>query len=257
MTFLGLPEFDQEASRDAFTVSLALTLFMPHVCMIVLLLIIPSRRGYMRTRRELSLTDIALEEAITLYTDRLSYEGFEVVRDGNRLICVRDPENPGNIDAVSGKAVFIDMMFDETAGGVSLTAEARLNDIILFDTGEGRYVDETLDRALGADLEEEAPKVSMPSYNALCSFATAFGLIVAMGYIAVSDRNYNDTVGIALGMCVAAVAVLIYAAIAIRNVRQSPKEVSGSGFAIAAVVTAVIVMAATAVIIYLRFAETV
>jgi hypothetical protein len=152
---------------------------------VVLLLLLPGRKGTMRTRLEVVHGGASVEEIAELYARRMEHDGFSVDRSNAPVEVTgrrerKLSEMPGSDEAVThaSKSTSVRVSLAPHGGGggegVDVTAEAWLNDFVIFDTGERRYLDLLLHRLTEADLDREpAAVVPLPSVHAMIALSAA------------------------------------------------------------------------------------
>lgn len=203
---------------------------------VLVMLVLPGRKGTMRTVRETTFAT-SVDGAWQVMAARLQYEGFNVNDGGrpNTLTAERPArtyhEAGQDIITHATKPLGIEIAFEPVAGGAHLTIALWMNDFILHDSGEGRYIDAMLDRLIAAELDRE-PAPVVPS--------TTLGAIVAAtgGAIALTISTaplYSDWLSGAqlfafgLGVCGAGFYAIMMAKIALAAIRARPAEVTGRG----------------------------
>lgn len=221
---------------------------------VVLFMLLPGRKGSMRTVREAS-HPLDADAAWRMYADRLAFDGFFVDPSGRpqSMVAKRSapPTPPGEERIVTNasKPMTVEVTFQPIPGGVRANIVGRLNDFVVLDTGEGRQVDLTLHRLMSADLNAEPPPaVPGPSFSAVVALAGAVialaGPLLARNLSADSGwRSVGATVGFAAG----ALFAISVATQAIGEIRKRPLEVRGTWIACLAIIIAVAALAFAAV----------
>ena len=221
---------------------------------VVIMLILPGRKGDMRTVRE-AAHPLEPEAAWKLYADRLAFDGFAVEPSGRpwTLVATRRPPPPrGDEERIvthASKPMTVEVTFRQVPGGVHATVAGRLNDFVVYDSGEGRQVDLTLHRLMTADLDSDPPP-AVPGVGFSAILAAAAGAIALAGpllsRLAAADSRWRS-VGAMVGFAVGAMFALSMASQARREIGKRPDELRGAWLAHLATVLALAALAAAAV----------
>ena len=206
---------------------------------VLLMLLLPGRKGSMRTRRE-AVHSGTTAEVFEGYAARLAYDGFAVDASGFPAVLRARRgklfEHPDGIPTHATKPTTIEVRFSEPParhGEVTAMAEAWLNDFVLWDTGEGRQLDETLHRLLAGDLAQDPPPaVATPSFHAVvaCSAAaiSCAGAWLLPRMIADDGRATAAAAGLIVGTLIVAFPE---SRAALRDIAMRPGEVTGAALA--------------------------
>ena len=224
--------------------ALMATLIGSLVVPVVILMIIPGRKGNMRTVREAD-HPLEMEAAWKLYADRLAFDGFTVdpTEMPGRLVGrrkMRKPPGEEQIVTHATKPMTVEVTFRPIAGGVHATVVGLLNDFVIFDTGEGRQVDLTLHRLMSADLNAEPPPaVPGPSLTAVIA-ATGAAIALAGPFLArfaAPDSRWRS-VGAMIGFALGALYAFSMASQALGEIAKRPHELRGRWIAYLAILLA-------------------
>ncbi|MDQ3439479.1 MAG: hypothetical protein M3478_03920 [Planctomycetota bacterium] len=229
---------------------------------VAVMLLLPGRRGTMRTQRHASHAGIMTGEAWELYGARLQYEGFDIAacaQPGTLRATRRAKTALGSVAGVhaqSNKPLEAEATFQDVPGqGVAVTLALWTTDLVVLDTGEGRYIDGVLDRLMTADLGAEPPVV-VPSP----SFSPVKALIVAafvwMGVAMMWLPAFGGSVlrGIVIGLIASALMGLTSAVHGLREIHAKPAELYGAGRAKVAIVLLFLGVAAAVTTLNVRLA---
>jgi len=245
-------------------------LFLPAL----LLLLVPGRKGTMRTRREVVHDGISVADACELYARRLEHDRFAVDRSGAPLLlkarrAAQHHRAPGGGDIVTHatKPASVEVRLSHenagaggaasagsggvaaggglgagNVGSVAVTVEAWLNDFVFHDSGEGRQVDLMLHRLTDADLATEPPPaVPTPSYHALVALAAAVLTCAAPWVVSAVTRDGSMWRTRMVACLVAGpVIALLEVERTLRDARARPAEVTRTWLAYVAAVVAVV-----------------
>jgi len=202
------------------------------------------RKGSMRTVRDTVHEDVSLDFARTTYLDRLKFEGFEVELDesGTRLTAHRGkpPSNsPFAVHTHASKPLGLKMEFRQLDRGVGVRLEMTMKDFVIVDTGEGKYIDETLDRLMGADLEREAaPVVPNETFKTTVAFQIAFLMLLAPILLFAPGFTTEMAGGLMLVLIVEFFVSVVLALLGILDCFMRPSEMTGKGKSLSAMLMA-------------------
>ena len=243
---------DEELPERVRNISIAITLALllgPQIGVPLLLFLVPGRKGSMLTRRELLHERTTVEEVMPVYRDRMAYEGFSVTFSPSQLNARRDPVTTKNTDSVLRQGIVVKADFEQVGSDVAVNIEAKLTDFVIFDTGEGRYIDEMLDRIVQANLDEEAsPVVPMRSYQITVALVSAICMVaVAMGGVVIGG-DAEVKMAIAMGLVFPLLGVFILSGIGLFNCMSTPNEVTGAPLGIGAIVLGIAAQAFAAAV---------
>ena len=201
---------------------------------VVIMLILPGRKGSMRTVRE-ATHPLDPEAAWKLYADRLAYDGFGLETSGRpwSLVATRRPPQLSVTDerpvTHAAKPMTVEVTFREVPRGVQATVVGRLNDFVVFDSGEGRQVDLTLHRLMSADLNAEPPPaVPGLGFGAIIPLAAAaIGLAGPLLSRVAEPPSRWRSAGAMFGWALGAMFALLMASQGRTEIRKNPAELRG------------------------------
>jgi hypothetical protein len=240
-------------------VCLAILVASPFV-LALLFFLVPGRKGRMRTERHVAHDALAPEQAKSLYAARLAYDGFAIdpatVPSLLRATCAGAPS--GETETHADKPMVVEMRFDPAGGGVRVHVVAWLNDFVLYDTGESRLLDLTLDRILNAELAREAPPL-VPNYSFMamsCLTTAALGVATIGVVVFQTTSAHIRLASLVAGAALACLGSLFLARETLSQIRRRPTELKGHGILIATAVVGTVGIVAGAVVLWIRFRET-
>jgi hypothetical protein len=241
---------------------LGLTVLMPLAMGIVMFLLPGGRKGNMRTERAIAHDGMSVEQAKSLYAQRLAYDNFVITNAANpaRIEAARPRAPTTETFAHSDKGLNVEIDFAPDArGGVNVRIAMWMDDYILRDTGEGRLIDMTLDRLVNAELDREPPPVvpntSLMASSSLASVLAAIVIIVALA-VGVASPGAR-TAAVIVGAGLACVLSMLTALQALGEMHRRPAEVTGRGLVAATMIFGALGILAGAVALYLRFGQSV
>ena len=215
-----------------------------YVGLVVVCLVLPSRRGKLRTERSLLLTGMSLADAHAVCVDRLETEGFRLTRnEPTRLRAARAQKyTAGNPLVTAGhgdKSLAAELVLEQRGPDVHLTLALWLRDLVFYDTGEGQYIEAMLDRLLLADLRGEPPPV-VPNtdFNASCALANGLGMVVASLWLLRTGMDAATARDFAVGVNMCWIYSAVFSVLAWRAIGLRPDEVKGTGQALAGIALA-------------------
>lgn len=213
-------------------ISLAL---LPVALVIVVGLLTPGRKGHMRTEKEAFHEELSLEAARTLYEERLEHEGFEVewnnppdrIRAHRRATWKRKIGSP-TVFTHARNPLSAEIHMTATPGGVAVRLVVWMKSFIFRDTGEGRYVDETIERILFADLEREPPPV-VPNISVFAEVALYSAVLMNLAplLMLLPLFDLSRSLGLLYGMGAELIAVVVLLLFALFDIIAKPKEMTG------------------------------
>jgi hypothetical protein len=210
----------------------------------LILLILPSRKGTMRTVRQVSLSG-TMDAAWDALVGRYKYEGFDVDESQRpaRFVAARAGRSY-NIDGNdlmthATKPLGSEVTFAQAGGGVNVEVALWMKDFVFFDSGEGRQIDAMLDRLINQDLAQTEPPVTASlSYTAIIAL-TASILTLLAGSLPLLSRGWLSgrvLLGFGIGVGVGGVYAISVARQALTAIRAKPLEVTGTGMSKCAIV---------------------
>jgi hypothetical protein len=236
----------------------AITMASP-ILIAVLLLLVPGRKGTMRTVRTVRHDDLSVEQVRSLYAARLVRDGFviDALGDSGRLRATR-PRSVEPVHTISDKAVGVEITLTPDAGGTRAEVAAWVKDFVFFDSGEGRFVDLALQRLISPD-----PNVAAPPAVPTVSFVALSGLVAAALGIAEMAFLVNrggsptiETAGVIAGGALACVAAIFMVVEAMKQIRRRPAELTGRSVVLATVVLSLVGIVGGIAVLYVRFGPT-
>lgn len=236
----------------------AITMASPFL-IAILLLLVPGRKGTMRTVRTVRHDGLSAEQVRALYEARLARDGFVIDGPGNpgQLQAVR-PRSVEPVHTISDKAVGVEITVTPDAAGTRAEVAAWVKDFVFFDSGEGRFVDLVLERLVNADPNAAAPPVvPTVSFVALCGLVSAALGIAAMAFLVKRGGSPSvETAGVVAGGALACVVAILIAVEAMKQIRRRPAELTGRGVLLATVVLGAVGIAGGVAVLYVRFGPT-
>jgi hypothetical protein len=206
--------------------SLVIPIASPFLLALALVLV-PGRKGRMRTQRQTVFPAMPLKEAQPSFMQRLRRDDFvvEPSADPSRVMGIRRRQ-PG-VDPT----MIIELTFVSHADGLRVSAVAWFDDLVFFDSGEGRLIDQTLERLLHGDLDREPrPLLRTFSYMAVSALVAAVLCLAAMGYLYLHRPPATIArAAMVAGLVLSSLATLFMARDARRQIRQRPAELTGRG----------------------------
>jgi hypothetical protein len=228
-----LPQFDPEQMMPYFTITLIGLAVLSVLLPIVIGFFRGGRRGSMKTVREVLHEDVSLEEIREIYVERLKFEGFEIdeKKSGPQEVQAHrgklQSSAPFAVHTHASKPLSAVLHLEKLNGNhIKVTLTLRMEDFVVYDTGEGQYIDRTMDRLLSADLETEqtpiVPNLSFKSQTALSS-----GILVWLAALSVPFLPTPGGVGVVLGLLMNLVICGVMAGLGIFDCLMKPKEMKG------------------------------
>lgn len=205
------------------------------VGLLVVLLLIPGRKGFLRRRKEVELA-MGAGEAYDLIARRLAGEGFQLdARERPaRLLASRGarPVAEGNMVTITHATRAISLVCEFAGHGETrtrITVAARLGDFTIYDSGEGRQMEALLHWLTSAEDDAgsmpQTPGLSIGTLLALSTGAVALAALwLAARRPLVSVHHVDDYV---MGAGVGAGTAVAYAWQALRQIRSKPGIVTG------------------------------
>ena len=133
--------------------------------LLVLMLLLPGRKGTLRTTREFRMP-VGADDAFDLLAGRLEYDGFVVDRQRRPIVLTarREPRyRQSGVVTPASLGLGAEAHFVPAADGVSVRLAVWMNDFIFHDSGEGQQIDRTLDRLINAQLDRDPPPTTPSS----------------------------------------------------------------------------------------------
>jgi hypothetical protein len=236
--------------------SLVIPIASPLLLALVLVLV-PGRKGRMRTQRQTVFPAMRLEEAQPYFTQRLRHDDFvvEPSADPSRVMGIRrrPPEAQPGLDPT----MIIELTFVSQADGLQVSAVAWFGELTFFDSGEGRLIDQTLERMLHGDLDREPrPLLRTFDYMAVSALVAAVLCLAAMGYLYLhSPPATIARAAMVAGLVLSCFATLFIARDARRQILHRPAELTGRGAVAATFVLGSIGIVVGIAILVLQYRE--
>lgn len=204
--------------------------------------LVSSRKGRMRTEREEHYDRADINEVFWLFDERLKFEGFRTEPDESQYR-IEATRTRWNLISGAHRDLPLKALIESERGtsGVTVHISMWTTDLVLMDSGEGRHIDELLNRLLHADLDKDvAIVVSGPSFFAMeaiwiaatCSVATA--LLFYPGYEIPQLQEVFE------GLLAGNIVAFIIAMLGVMQVIRKPAEVTGMRRAAAAILIVVV-----------------
>lgn len=214
---------------------------------VVLGLLLPGRKGQMRTTRTHLFTGIGLEEMRRLFATRLEYERFRVSVDAQtgalrgRRNLAKERDGSDMLHTHASKPFECLVEFTPQADGVETRLTMWTTDFVFMDTGEGAYIDQLMHRLLFSDQAAEAPPmVPNRSFFATAALVCALIIVVVPVLLILPGMRGNAAWGIVEGMLFSSITPFVLAGITFWQSWRKPQEITGNSWAVAAILVALL-----------------
>jgi hypothetical protein len=212
---------------QTFSISFLGTWFFGQILYLLILLLLPGRKGYLRRSRTATWSDLSPDQAWDVLAQRLINERF-VVADfpgdkPHRLDATRpvipSSEFPGFPSTFAHALLPITAHADIAQSAVesssTVAIDLKINRFVLGDTGESRHLDQLLDRVIDLTRSPAAP--STPTPLTLMSLSYALTALLAsflpLFWPLLSGKRRS---GFAIGLACAVVGIITMAIVARR-----------------------------------------
>ncbi len=224
--------FDPGQMRAVRTIAMVALNVVPFGLFFLRGLLSPGRKGYMRTQREVFHDKAPLHEVFQTYLERVRFEGFEPVEGQvhppRQIVAQRTPEREPATFTHASIPLELKISFAERDQGVDVQVEMKTRSFVVLDTGEGRYIDETLKRLLEAELaQEQRPIVPNVTLTAVIALYIGILMLIAPLLMLVPGFGLGRALGLleAMGMeCFVCVGLSL---IALYLCYRNPGEITG------------------------------
>jgi hypothetical protein len=221
---------------------------MPLVLAVITGFLTPGRRGFLKAQRQ-SWLEAPVSVVIDIYAQRLAAENFQVdlSQAPMRLMAKkRGSLGFGSTEIVTShakKALRFTADFQPHGNRTFATTELQVRDYIIVDTGEGQFLEQTLEWLLGGDMSSPDTRPVVPNRSIFASqsmwgaaivFASA-GLLLHP-FFHPPDRRNALAAGL-IGGCAINIILAIYALVAIS---RDPKGLRGKPLAITSLAVSVV-----------------
>jgi hypothetical protein len=245
-----------------FAATMFLNWLLPLVLAIVTGLLTPGRRGFLKAQRQ-SWLEAPVNIVIDIYAQRLSAENFEVDLSQAPLKMVarkRGKLGLGSTEimtAHANKALRFTAYFQPQGNRTFATTELQIRDWIIVDTGEGQFLEQTLDYLLSGDMSSPETRPVVPNrsifasqsmWGAAVTFAGA--LLLLHPFFHTPEKRNALAAGL-LGGCGINILLAIYALVAIS---RDPISLRGKPLAWTAIAVAVLDVALIAGLFFYEMA---
>lgn len=215
-----------------FVVTFVAILVGAFVLLSLLLLLIPGRKGYMKTMRGFSVPG-SVDQAFETVRRRLLQERLELLEGGTpQAFRAARPaaflEGPEGTKIVTHEGKALEVAGQITPGGGAARVDLTMwtPDFVLLDTGEGAHIDEVLDRIAGVAGQEDRPLAT--DSHVVVGMATAvLALFAALLPLAWAYPRRIDILAYEAGAGAAAATAWLATDITRRAVQLHPERVGG------------------------------
>lgn len=220
--------------------------------------LMPGRRGHMRTTREMAIPDTSLADAQRLMTARLRDEGFEIVDSRPAFLqAVRAQKynavNPLAAVDHAGSALGAEVNLREAGASIMVTVSLWMPSLVFYDTGEGRFIDLTLERLLLGDRATPPPIVPNRNLNAVMAVSCAVVMmLVALGLL-LPQMDGATAQWLARAVMHTLVYPVVLAVLAWVAMLRKPDAITGGAWACAGVALAAMAAFLAVAIYAIRF----
>jgi hypothetical protein len=215
-------------------ITIVFFIFTPFIIQIITLLILPGRKGRMRTERGVYFSDITVEQARAIFKGRLRRERFRIDPNPipNYLYATRHKPSPVPyaflIRSFSNIPLKAEITFKPDAGGVSVSLTLWYKNIVLGDTGEDLYIRALLRRILEEDLDEEPPpRILRISDHIKTATITSALLCIAPFLMFHFFFNKYRALGLTIGLIFYSIVNITVVNLGFREIKKKPEEIKG------------------------------
>ena len=212
--------------ETVFILTMFLNWLTPLVLAIITGLLTPGRRGFLKAQRQAWL-EAPANVVIDTYAQRLAAENFEVDLSQAPLKLVakkRGSLGLGSTEIVTShakKALRFTAYFQPQGNRTFATTELQVRDWIIVDTGEGEFLERTLDYLLSGDMSSPGTRPIVPNRSIFASQSMWGAAIVFVGALLLLHPHFhpaekrNALAAGLIGACGVNVILAIYALVAI------------------------------------------
>ena len=149
-----MPAFDKEQYGAACVITCVVMWIAPLLLPIVVGLLMPGRKGTMRTKRMADWTGLTTDEARQLLLERLAAQRFHVTSNPtvDNFTAQRDKaaswSNKTAIHTHASKPLNAEFSIERHVAGTTINVTMWTPDLVITDTGEGAHIDQVLDQLL-------------------------------------------------------------------------------------------------------------
>ncbi len=244
--------------EGTFLVSLLILTFLPILLVVIVGLLMPGRKGHLKTTRQAQLPGEMIRVA-QLLISRFNKLGFMLVHtphpDTIRMTRPRRQIGmyPFILHTHASTKMEAEVRLQQAGDRVNVEATLWEAKSVYLDTGESRHIDQLLDRLLADEsapwLPDPAP-VSNVSPHAMTALVGSLLLIVADFVQFLPWSDLPRAIGYMQGIVFAGFTSLVMGGLGLSDAMRRPKEIHGGWQAILAMVLAV-VAAGLGIVIFL------
>ncbi len=231
--------FDSELYSATMLLWGAICIILPLILTFFGALLLPGRKGYMRTKREVLWPGLSAEETLARLDERFAQLGFTPVAGATRYTVERkkgqSPDDYLN-ESHANKPLRAEFTFSPEGQGVRIGVVMTMPDFVILDTGEGAHIDQVLDRLLATEAcPPLRPPVPNVSYMAAVCWSSGICQWAAVIAIAMNQGPLAKTAGAFFGLAFGAFVYGVAGFLALALMYRRPLEVKGRALAIAGV----------------------
>jgi hypothetical protein len=238
----AMSQIDSHVLASWRIISFVGIIILPQILPIIVGLLTPGRKGTMLTKRTSDWNNVSGDEAWRVLLERVRNEGFTIAAGPNPgFITVSRPKTYGGGRAATHASKPLNATFQVQphVAGVTIEGTMTTPDLVILDTGEGKHIDQVLDRILTQHPgEKQEPPVPNTSYHAKVGVYCA--AIMWVGVVAIVLLDASRAAGIiAGGLMLGLLIGVVLGAFGLIHTVKRPQEIRGKGMAIASIVLSV------------------
>lgn len=234
-------QFEEQVS-SAFIVFTIVLAFAPIVLVVLGGLLMPGRKGRMRTTRDGEFPGDEIDRVWQLLAERLIKMGFKVKppTDLGLLRASRSKRQIGGIGALemhthASKPLEAELRLQKDWSRIEVQANFWTNDFVIVDTGEGRHIDQCLDRLLASESDDAPPEPEpVPNVTMKATTSLAAGVLLLVASVAqlLPWFTLPRAIGLILGFGMGVLSGVVLGVFGWIDTIRKPKEIKGGGIAL-------------------------
>ncbi len=234
-----VPElFDSESYNATMLLWGAICTGLPLLLAFFGALLLPGRKGYMRTKREVLWPGLGTKETLARLEERAAQLGFTPVAGTGRPTIERKKGQSGGdflSESHASKPLRAEFTFNPEGEGMRIGVVMTMPGFVILDTGEGAHIDQVIDYLLTTEAPSPRPPVPTVSYAAAVCWCGGICQGAAVIAIAINQGPFAKTAGAFFGLLFGAFVYSLTGLLALALMYRRRLEVKGHALAIAGI----------------------
>jgi hypothetical protein len=227
--------FDQPGFKVVLMTCFVVICLSPFILPLLLVVFTGRGAGFLKRHRQIRYEGVKPDEIWSLFIERLRHEKFVIMQaeQGRSIYATRDrnalrPDTPGNIYKHAGLPLKATVTIDPDGDNSVVVFILQYTALIVADTGEGKYLEQLIERLFCADLQNQnQPKVTNPNMMLSVAFMLSILMVIGGASALTPLLSAAQCLGLIVGYFVGIFTIIPLMAMGAIAVRNNPGEITG------------------------------